>query len=121
MTLAFSKVLRPTRHKSVILETLFPANFLASMKNASTICRASSPMITTCLDDVAKWVRSSRLQKNTAKTEILWSTTGRRLHQLPKSPLGTDDVMPFSVVRDLGIYIDSDVSTMSHVTKTTCA
>jgi len=42
--------------------------------------------------------------------EILWSTTGRRLHLLPKSPLrvGTDEVMPASVVRDLGIYIDSD-------------
>jgi len=50
-------------------------------------------------------------------------TTGRRLHLLPKSPLrvDTDAVTPVSVVRDLGIYIDSDVSTRSHVTKTVCA
>jgi len=42
----------------------------------------------------------------------LWSTIGRRSHQLPQSPLrvGTDEVIPTSVVRDLGIYIDSDVS-----------
>jgi len=72
-------------------------------------------VITNCLDDVAKWIRSNRLQLNTAKTEMLWSTTGRRLHLLPKSPLrvGTDEVMPASVVRDLGIYVDSDVSMRS--------
>ena len=66
---------------------------------------------------------SNRLQLNTAKTEILWSTTGRRVHLLPKSPLrvGTGELMPASVVRDLGIYIDSDVSMRSHVAKTVCA
>ena len=56
-------------------------------------------------------------------TEILWSTTGRRLHQLPQLPfrVGTDEVVPVSVVRDLGIYIDSDVSMRSHVAKTVSA
>jgi len=66
-------------------------------------------------------MRSNRLQLNTANTEILWSTTGRRLHLLPKSPLRVrtdDEVMPASVVRDLGIYIDSNVSMRSHVAKT---
>jgi len=60
-------------------------------------CRSSTSLepqkvITNCLDDVAKWMHSNWLQLNTAKTEILWSTTGRRLHLLPKSPLrvGTD-------------------------------
>jgi len=43
--------------------------------------------ITNCVDDVARWMRSNRLQLNTAKTEILWSTTGRRSHQLPQLPL----------------------------------
>ena len=43
--------------------------------------------ITNCVDDVSMWMRSNRLQLNTAKTEILWSTTGRRSHQLPQSPL----------------------------------
>jgi len=69
------------------------------------------------------WMRSSRLHLNTAKTEILWSTTGRRSHQLPQLSLrvGTDEVIPSAVVRDLGIYIDSDVSMRSHVTKTVSA
>jgi len=79
--------------------------------------------ITNCVDDVSMWMRSNRLQLNTAKTEILWSTTGQRSHQLPQSPLrvGIDEVIPTSVVRDLGIYIDYDVSMRSHVTRTVSA
>src|SRR5258706_296843 len=65
-------------------------------------------------------MRSNRLQLNSAKTEILWSTTSRRLHQLPQTQLrvGSDFVMPSTVVRDLGIMLDSDVSMRSHVTRT---
>ena len=75
--------------------------------------------ITSCVDDVGKWMHSKRLQWNTAMTEILWSTTGRHSHQLPQSPLrvGTD-IIPTAIIRDLGIYIDSNVSMRSHVTKT---
>jgi len=64
-----------------------------------------------------------RLQLNTANTENLWSVTGRRLHQLPQSPVrvGTDYVLPASVVRDLRIYTDSDVSMRTHVTRTVSA
>ena len=43
-----------------------------------------------------------------------------RIMQLPQLPLrvGNEEVMPATVVRDLGIYIDADVSMRSHVTKT---
>jgi len=76
--------------------------------------------ITSCVDDVASWMRSNPLQLNAAKTEILWSATSRRSHQLPQLPLqvGDEEVMPATVVRDLGIYIDADVSMRSHVMKT---
>jgi len=59
--------------------------------------------ISTCIDHVAKWMRSNRLQRNAAKTEILWSATSRRLQQLPQAPLrvGTDFVTPSAAVRDL--------------------
>ena len=89
-------------------------------------CRPSASLelqnTTNCVDD-ARRMRSNRLQLNTTKIEILWSTTGRPSHQLPQLPLrvGTDEVTPASVVRDLGIYIDSDVSMRSHVTKTVSA
>jgi len=74
--------------------------------------------ISTCIDHVAEWMRSNRLQLNAAKlnaakTEILWSATiSRRLRQLPQAPLrvGTDFVTPSAAVRDLGIHLDSDMS-----------
>jgi len=69
------------------------------------------------VDEVAAWMRSNRLQLNTTKTEILWSTTGRRLQQ-PPLRVGPDQIVPATVVRDLGIYLDSDVSVMSPVAKT---
>ena len=82
--------------------------------------------ISGCIDDVAAWMRSNKLQLNTTKTEIVWSTTGRHYHQLSQSPLrvGSDYTShnaPASVVRDLGIYLDSDVSVRSHVAKTVSA
>jgi len=63
------------------------------------------------------WMRSNRLQLNSAKTEILWSATSRRSCQLPQSSLRvcTDEVLPATVVHDLGIYIDSDVSMRSQL------
>ena len=68
-------------------------------------------------------MRSNRLQLNTAKTEVLWSTSSRRLHLLPVSPIrvGTDQVMLVSIVRNLRIYMDTDVSMRSHVLNTVAA
>ena len=75
------------------------------------------------IDKVAAWMHSKRLQLNTAKTKFLWSTTSRRLHQLSQSLLrvGFDHISPASAIRDLGIYIDSDVSMRSHIAKTASA
>jgi len=72
--------------------------------------------ISTCIDHVAEWMRSIRIQLNAAKTEILWSAISRQLHQLPQAPLrvGTDFfVTPSAAVRDLGIHLDSDMSMSS--------
>jgi len=43
--------------------------------------------ISTCIDHIAEWMCSNRLQQNATKTEILWSATSRRLHQLPQAQL----------------------------------
>lgn len=76
--------------------------------------------LSTCIDEVAGWMSSNRLQLNAAKTEVLWCSSARRQHQLPTTTLRVcgDHVRPTAVVRDLGIYIDSDVSMRSHVTRT---
>ena len=73
-----------------------------------------------CLQDVATWMRANRLQLNTAKTEVIWFSSSRRQHQIPATSLqvGSNAVIPASSVRDLGIYLDCDVSMKTHVSKT---
>ena len=65
-------------------------------------------------------MRSNRLQLNSAKTEALWCASARRQHQIPITALAvsSDTVMPVRSVRDLGIYMDSDLSMRSHVLRT---
>ena len=72
-----------------------------------------------CVDDVAKWMQSNRLQLNTAKTEVLWCASIRRQHQIPQPGLrvGVDVIVPSASVRDLGIYLDCDISMRTHVSK----
>jgi len=65
-------------------------------------------------------MRSNRLQVNPSKTEVLWCSSSRRQHQIPTSPvrIGSTNVLLVTSVRDLGLYIDCDVSLQTHVTVT---
>jgi len=76
--------------------------------------------ITECVDDMYRWMRSNRLQLNGKRTEVMWCSSTRRLSQLPNSSIvvAGANVHPVSTVRDLGVYIDSDLSAATHVRKT---
>jgi len=65
-------------------------------------------------------MRANRLQLNTSKTDLLWCSTVRRQHQLPSTMLrvGSDLVQPSTSVRDLGIFIDADLSMRMQVQRT---
>ena len=71
-------------------------------------------------DSIAEWLRSNRLKLNAAKTEFLWSSSGRRVDQVPSAlnRAGTDSISLASSVRNLGIYLDSNISMTTHVYKT---
>lgn len=81
---------------------------------------AFSAKVTECVDAVASWMKSNRLQLNTDKTEVLWCATGRRQHQLPTDVLSVDGMLvsPVTTVRDLGIFIDADLVMRTHVRRT---
>jgi len=57
-----------------------------------------------CIDDVAQWMMSNRLQLNHAKTEVLWCASPRRQQQIPTGPVlvSSNSVFPVATVRDLG-------------------
>jgi len=73
--------------------------------------------LSACIDEVHSWMRSNQLQLNVNKSELLWCATARRQHQLLTCPirLGPDTITPSTAVRDLGIYIDLDLSMQTHV------
>ena len=72
------------------------------------------------MDDVSAWMMANQLQLNLAKTEVLWCSSARPQFQIPIGPVlvGNTSVLPSSVVRDLGVYIDADVTMRAHVTAT---
>jgi len=43
-------------------------------------CAALQSRISECIDAVSSWMKSNRLQLSTAKTEIIWLATGRRVY-----------------------------------------
>ena len=73
-----------------------------------------------CLSAVADWMNSNRLQLNSDKTEFLWCTTTRRQHRLPVAGpiIGSSSIEPSSSARDLGVFIDSDLSMETQVKRT---
>jgi len=77
--------------------------------------------VTVCISDVDKWMASNRLQLNAAKTGVLWCASNRQQRQgvriHPFSVCG-DTVKPAKFVRDLGIFLDSDMSMKTHVSRT---
>ena len=74
--------------------------------------------LSVCIDEVFSWMMSNRLQLNPSKTEVLWCSSARRQHQIPTGPVrvGDKSVQPVRTVRNLGVYIDADVTMSAHVT-----
>ena len=74
--------------------------------------------VSECIGDIASWMRSNTLQLNPGKAEVLWCSTGRRLHQLPTAGQSIDSVPVPLVpsVHDLGIFIDSDCWVLHYFT-----
>jgi len=75
-----------------------------------------------CIEHVASWMGTNRLQLNAAKTEFIWFVPPRRRHQFPSDQLavGFVQVTPAASVQDLGVYLDSNMSMRSHVTRLVC-
>jgi len=76
--------------------------------------------VSVCIDETSAWMKSNRLQLSPTKTEVLWCSSSRRQHQIPTGPIqvGNTSVLPVSQVRDLGVYLDADVTMRAHVTAT---
>ena len=67
------------------------------------------------------WCSSKRLQLNPSKSEIIWFGTRATLQHLQNTDLSlhvaADSIAPSEVVRDLGVFFDSELTMRQHVDK----
>ena len=73
------------------------------------------------------WVvpKSHRLQLNADKTEAIWVGSRSNLAKIANSngsiQVGSSNIQPSTVIRDLGLHLDSELSMKHHVTKVAAA
>jgi len=76
-----------------------------------------------CVTAVNDWCASKRLQLNTNKTEVMWFGSATNLSKLSAAEklvkIGPDTILPSAVVRDLGVYFDSELNMNSHISQIT--
>jgi len=81
--------------------------------------------LSSCIDHLVKSYASLRLQLNPSKTEFIWFGSRTNLLKIPSSSRSLqvcDSVVDCSeVVRDLGVFFDSETSMKHHVSKTASA
>ena len=74
-----------------------------------------------CLSDVSSWSATKRLQVSVTKTDILWFGSETNLRKvLPANrdiSVGQSVIQPVTVVRDLGVLTDGELSMRQHVTR----
>jgi len=67
-----------------------------------------------CIEAIHKWSSSRRLQLNLPKTEVIWFGTTHSLKKMESLDLslrvGNDIVTPATVVCDMGVLVDSELS-----------
>ena len=66
------------------------------------------------------WMSSNRLKLNASKTEFIWIGTRRQLSKVEQEALmvGGQSVTPVVKVRDLGVFIDRELTVEAHASNT---
>ena len=75
-----------------------------------------------CVSSAFAWCSARRLQPNPSKTEVMWFGTSASLAKLRDTDvslqIGADRIQPSTSVRDLGIWLDSELSMKLNIGKT---
>jgi len=80
-----------------------------------------SVILCCCVTDIRDWCSSRRLQLNALTTEQLWFISRANLRKLSFADLtlsvGNDVIQPVTVVRDLGVYLDNELTMKQHISR----
>ncbi len=77
-----------------------------------------SARISGCLADISAWMKEHHLQLNLAKTELLVFAATPTLQHDFTIQLGSSTITPSSLVRNLGVIFDDQLTFKDHIAKT---
>ena len=79
---------------------------------------AAVQKFTVCIADMNAWMSASRLQLNPAKPQVMWLGSSQLVSQIDirDIPVLSTHVQQVKSARDLGVFIDSQLSLSAHVT-----
>jgi len=73
-----------------------------------------------CVSAVSNWCAVKSLQLNTKKTEVMWFGSATNLSSVDQHlQVGSDKVSLSTVVHDLGVFFDSELTMTSHISRIT--
>ena len=74
-----------------------------------------------CVNDAALWCASCRLQFNTEKIDFIWFGSWANLRKVKDRECslqaGSDLIQPSTLVRNLGVLFDAELSMKKHVAR----
>ena len=72
-----------------------------------------------CVIVIRRWMHENRFLLNETKTEFLWIGTKQQLAKVNVDhvKVGNADIVPHSPVKNLGVWLDSNLSMVEHITK----
>ena len=84
---------------------------------------AAISAIERCIQVIRDWMHDNKLLLNEAKTEFLLIGTKQQLAKVNIShvEVGNTNIAPHSPVKNLGVWFDSNLSMVDHITKTSSA
>jgi hypothetical protein len=71
--------------------------------------------VSACSDDILSWIGSKRLELNADQIAIIWYSCFQAATSIR---VDCEDIIPSSSVRDLDIYINTDLSMQTNVQRT---
>jgi len=100
---------------------IYTPTTLSSMTAANLTTLTDCALDCRVVHDIISWCMSHRLQLNASKTEALWVGSKSSLAKLYNREcsihIGTSTIQPSTVVRDLGIHLDSELSMKQHISR----
>ena len=105
--------------------TCMPTISSSTLYSATTVTDIDTTRerLVDCILDVREWCASRRLQLNAQKTELVWFGSAANIRKISTMDLalsvGGDVITPLEVVRDLGVYLDAELTMKHHVNRVT--